>query len=171
MVSCACSQRKHAPHGCQQGATMSLTLPWTAPRPLSTDQTDFLDDVFAPVPSETETTALRVVGELPAALNGVYARIGPNPLKPNPKRYHWFIGDGMVHGLRLKEGRAEWYRSRYVGSNTAHKALGRPLLPGPRHGVGDVVLQAPAVVLGLPVCVERSPPRSGRAAAQGRPGE
>lgn len=118
---------------------MSLTLPWTAPRPLSTDQTDFLDDVFAPVPSEAETTALRVVGELPAALNGVYARIGPNPLKPNPKRYHWFIGDGMVHGLRLKEGRAEWYRSRYVGSNTAHKALGRPLLPGPRHGVGDVV--------------------------------
>ena len=118
---------------------MSLTLPWSGSRPLAADQPDFLSDVFAPVPSETETTALRVEGRLPEALSGVYARIGPNPLKARPKRYHWFIGDGMVHGLRLQGGQAEWYRSRYVGSNTAHKALGRPILPGPRNGVGDVV--------------------------------
>lgn len=118
---------------------MSLTLPWTGSRPAESDLPTFLDDVFAPVPSETETTALRVTGHLPEALSGVYARIGPNPLKPNRSRYHWFIGDGMVHGLRLQGGQAQWYRSRFVGSNTAHKALGRPILPGPRAGVGDVV--------------------------------
>ena len=118
---------------------MSLTLPWRGTRPAEAGLPTFLDDVFAPVPSETESTALRVVGQLPEALSGVYARIGPNPLKPNRSRYHWFIGDGMVHGLRLHAGQAEWYRSRYVGSNTAHKALGRPILPGPRAGVGDVV--------------------------------
>jgi len=118
---------------------MSLTLPWAAPRPSDDTQTNFLEGVFAPVASEAETTALRIVGELPKALSGLYARIGPNPLAPKPGRYHWFTGDGMVHGLRLHAGRAEWYRSRWVGSNSAHKALGRPKLPGLRHGPGDVV--------------------------------
>lgn len=118
---------------------MSQTLPWTDPRPAAAVQPNFLDDVFAPVASESETTALRVEGRVPEALSGMYARIGPNPIQPQPSRYHWFTGDGMVHGLRLHAGRAEWYRSRYVGSNSAHKALGRPRLPGPRHGPGDVV--------------------------------
>lgn len=121
---------------------MSLTLPWATARktpPAQAATPSFLDDVFAPVSGETETTALRVEGQLPEALNGLYARIGPNPLKANRKRYHWFIGDGMVHGLRLQDGHAAWYRSRYVGSNSVHKALGRPILPGPRRGPGDVV--------------------------------
>lgn len=118
---------------------MALTLPWIGARRAANPLPTFLDDVFAPVRAESETTVLQVEGTLPEALSGVYARIGPNPLKPQGKRYHWFIGDGMVHGLRLEAGQAQWYRSRYVGSNSVHKALGRPVLPGPRHGVGDVV--------------------------------
>lgn len=100
----------------------------------------FLDDVFAPVDRETTATSLDVEGSLPEALNGLYARIGPNPLKP-PKRgaYHWFIGDGMVHGVRLREGKALWYRSRWVGSASVNQALGRPLVPGEHRGVSDVV--------------------------------
>jgi carotenoid cleavage dioxygenase len=27
---------------------------------------------------------------------------------------HPFLGDGMVHGVRLRDGKAEWYRNRYV---------------------------------------------------------
>jgi hypothetical protein len=27
--------------------------------------------------------------------------------------YHWFLGAGMVHGVRLRDGRAEWYRNRW----------------------------------------------------------
>ena len=41
-------------------------------------------------------------------------------------RQHWFSGTGMVHGVRLREGRAEWHRNRFVrdadgnaGRNTA----------------------------------------------------
>lgn len=30
--------------------------------------------------------------------------------------YHWFTGDGMVHGIRLRDGQAEWYRNRWVRS-------------------------------------------------------
>jgi carotenoid cleavage dioxygenase-like enzyme len=100
----------------------------------------FLADVFGPVQSETTETRLSVTGQLPRELNGLYARIGPNPLAPpNQGRYHWFIGDGMVHGLRLSEGVPLWYRSRWVGSDSVNRALGRPLLPGKRRGISDVV--------------------------------
>jgi hypothetical protein len=100
----------------------------------------FLDGVFAPVDHETTATSLEVVGELPVALNGLYARIGPNPLKQADRaKYHWFIGDGMVHGLRLHEGKALWYHSRWIGSPSVNKALGRPLVPGQKRGVSDVV--------------------------------
>ncbi|MBX6387151.1 MAG: carotenoid oxygenase family protein, partial [Microbispora sp.] len=27
---------------------------------------------------------------------------------------HWFVGHGMIHGIRLRDGRAEWYRNRWV---------------------------------------------------------
>lgn len=100
----------------------------------------FLEGAFKPVAAECSETTLRVTGRIPAELNGLLARIGPNPLRvENPAAYHWFIGDGMVHGLRLREGRALWYRSRWVGSDSVNRSLGRPLLPGPRRGVSDVV--------------------------------
>ena len=36
----------------------------------------------------------------------------------------------MVHGIRLREGRAEWYRNRYVGSTTISALRGEPDIPG-----------------------------------------
>ncbi len=91
----------------------------------------YLELSYAPVDRETTAFDLPVVGELPAELNGRYLRNGPNPIdSPDPKTYHWFLGDGMVHGIRLREGKAEWYRSRYVGSPAVDEALGRTT-PGP----------------------------------------
>ena len=115
------------------GRQMQKRVPYSASNP-------YLEGPYAPVAEERTETALRVSGEIPRELNGVFARIGPNPLRvDNPATYHWFIGDGMVHGLRLREGRALWYRNRWVGTDTAHRALGRPLAPGPRRGVASVV--------------------------------
>jgi carotenoid cleavage dioxygenase-like enzyme len=45
--------------------------------------------------------------------------------------YHWFIGDGILQGVRLREGRAEWYRNRWVRSQAVAKALGEPWPGGP----------------------------------------
>lgn len=67
---------------------------------------------WAPVHDEVTATALRVDGRIPPELNGVYIRTGPNPASGTSK--HWFFGDGMVHGIRLAEGRAEWYRNRFI---------------------------------------------------------
>ena len=77
-------------------------------------QNPYLAGNFAPIEDESTAFDLPVTGEIPPELNGRLLRIGPNPIDPNPEVHHWFLGSGMVHGLRLREGRAEWYRSRYV---------------------------------------------------------
>ncbi|KAM1363714.1 hypothetical protein ACFX15_028059 [Malus domestica] len=69
---------------------------------------------FAPVADETPpTTNLPVIGHLPECLNGEFVRVGPNPKFAPVAGYHWFDGDGMVHGMRIKDGKAT-YVSRYV---------------------------------------------------------
>lgn len=97
----------------------------------------YLQGNFAPVAEEQTATALRVTGEIPRELDGRLLRIGPNPVTPpDPIQYHWFLGNGMVHGLRLRDGRAEWYRNRYVRDDEVTAAKGWPKTPGPRRGMG-----------------------------------
>lgn len=104
------------------------------------NENPFLEGQYAPVDKETTHTELEVTGTIPEELNGVLARIGPNPIHvPNPATYHWFIGDGMVHGLCLRDGKALWYRNRWVGTDKANQALGRPLVPGQKHGIVETV--------------------------------
>ena len=44
-------------------------------------------------------------------------RNGSNPGNAaDAATHHWFLGAGMVHGVRLRGGRAEWYRNRYVAA-------------------------------------------------------
>ena len=74
----------------------------------------YLQDNFAPVHDELTATDLEVTGELPRHLDGRYLRIGPNPAADPGQRYHWFLGEGMVHGVRLADGQAQWYRNRWV---------------------------------------------------------
>ncbi|WP_340539056.1 carotenoid oxygenase family protein [Nocardioides sp. GXZ039] len=74
----------------------------------------YLDDDFAPVPEELTALDLDITGTLPDHLDGRYLRIGPNPAIDPGESYHWFLGEGMVHGVRLEEGRARWYRNRWV---------------------------------------------------------
>ena len=91
----------------------------------------YLNDNFAPVSDEVTAFDLPVVGEIPAELEGRYLRNGPNPIaQVDASTHHWFMGDGMVHGVRLRGGRAEWYRNRYVGSSSVQAARGLPDIPG-----------------------------------------
>ena len=100
----------------------------------------YLEGPFAPVHAEVTHTGLAVTGKLPRELNGLYARIGPNPMDvPNPGIHHWFLGAGMVHGVRLRDGKALWYRNRWIGTDSVQQRLGRPTAPGPRRGAVDIV--------------------------------
>ncbi|KAI3861107.1 hypothetical protein MKW92_043811 [Papaver armeniacum] len=74
----------------------------------------YLTGNFAPVLEETPPSQnLPVKGYLPECLNGEFVRVGPNPKFMPVAGYHWFDGDGMVHGMRIKDGKAT-YVSRYV---------------------------------------------------------
>ena len=87
----------------------------------------YLEGEFAPLHEEYAITGLEVIGTIPGHLDGRYLRNGPNPIAEiNPELYHWFTGDGMVHGIRIRDGRAEWYRNRWVRGPAAAKALGEP---------------------------------------------
>jgi carotenoid cleavage oxygenase len=94
----------------------------------------YLEGNFGPVREEVTVAELRVTGIVPDHLEGRYIRTGPNPITdPDPATYHWFLGTGMVHGVRLRDGGAEWYRNRYVRSAEVTEILGEPRRPGPVH--------------------------------------
>lgn len=80
----------------------------------TTTRNPYVEGNYGPVPDEVSATDLPVTGQLPRELNGRYLRIGPNPTGPLSIDHHWFLGEGMVHGIRLRDGRAEWYRNRFV---------------------------------------------------------
>ena len=96
----------------------------------------YLSGNFAPVREELTAFDLPVTGTIPAELRGRLLRIGPNPVQDEaPASYHWFTGNGMVHGLQLRDGRAAWYRNRWVVDDQVSAARGLPITPGPRHGI------------------------------------
>ncbi|CAM6085521.1 unnamed protein product [Calypogeia fissa] len=73
----------------------------------------YLQGNYAPVEEFGPEPVLSVIGHLPECLNGAYLRVGPNPMFEPVAKYHWFDGDGMLHGLRIKDGKAT-YACRYV---------------------------------------------------------
>ncbi|KNB49560.1 carotenoid oxygenase family protein [Streptomyces caatingaensis] len=90
--------------------------------------------LFAPVHEEVTAFDLPVTGRIPDALRGRYLRNGPNPLCAGDAAGRpWFAGEGMVHGVRLRDGRAAWYRNRWVRSDAVARHLGEKVLHGPRH--------------------------------------
>lgn len=90
------------------------TGPW---RPQTTEWDD--DDLVA------------VDGEIPADLDGVYLRNTENPVHPALKHYHPFDGDGMLHIVGFRDGKA-FYRNRFVQTDglRAEAEAGGPLWPG-----------------------------------------
>ena len=70
----------------------------------------FLSGNWYPV-KETFSDELKISGELPKELSGLFLRNGPNPKEPiNHENYHPFFGDGMIHGIRIEDGKALWYK-------------------------------------------------------------
>jgi carotenoid cleavage dioxygenase-like enzyme len=67
---------------------------------------------FAPVFEERTELDLEVTGAIPPELDGHFFRNGSNPQSGTSP--HWFFGNGMVHGIDLQGGKAQWYRNRYV---------------------------------------------------------
>ncbi|PXX60911.1 carotenoid cleavage dioxygenase [Nocardia tenerifensis] len=92
----------------------------------------YLEGMYAPTAEEITAPNLPVLqGELPADLDGVYVRNGPNPQFAPIGRYHWFDGDGMLHAVHFENGKAT-YRNRYIRTTEfeAERAAGTALWRG-----------------------------------------
>lgn len=92
----------------------------------------YLHGPYTPVISEITAVDLDVIaGEIPPDLYGAYFRNGPNPVLEPPAAYHWFDGDGMVHGVYFRDGRASYIR-KWVQTRAMREeiARGKAELPG-----------------------------------------
>jgi carotenoid cleavage dioxygenase len=91
----------------------------------------FLRGMFAPTSREITADNLQVEGEIPRDLFGIYLRNGPNPIFQPRDRYHWFDGDGMIHAIEFREGRAT-YRNRWITTEgfLAEQQAQRAIWPG-----------------------------------------
>ncbi len=72
-----------------------------------------------------------VIGRIPDDIDGVYVRTGENQIHEPIGRYHPFDGDGFIHAMSFKGGRAS-YRSRFVRTKgfEAEREAGRSLWAG-----------------------------------------
>lgn len=89
----------------------------------------WLDGNYAPIEGEHDVVDLEVEGAIPSALDGIFLRNGPNPV--SGESLSWFFGDAMLHGVRIEDGRALWYRNRYIRTyafTSGQTASGRPPL-------------------------------------------
>jgi len=103
-----------------------------------------LDGNFAPISAECTAPELHVrEGKIPETLRGTLYRNGTNPMYPPLGDHHWFLSEGMVHGIHIENGRAA-YRNRWVrtGQYEAQRRAGRRLVstslsePSPPEGEG-----------------------------------
>lgn len=76
----------------------------------------YMNGPWRPLHEEVTATDLEVIGEIPKDIDGVYIRNTENPVHKPHGRYHPFDGDGMLHMMRFKNGKAE-YRNRFVRTN------------------------------------------------------
>lgn len=122
--------------GCANGPSSAAT-----PLTVEPGTPWWLQNGYAPVFDELDVFDLETTGHIPD-LNGTYVRNGSNPRGGDSP--HWFLGDGMVHGVRFERGRPVWYRNRWVRTPYFEAGvsfaggIGAGLVPGPQNSQSNV---------------------------------
>ncbi|KAK8918650.1 hypothetical protein KSP39_PZI021188 [Platanthera zijinensis] len=93
---------------------------------------------YAPVGEQPPHRHLHVEGRIPPFISGVYLRNGANPLFQPVAGHHFFDGDGMIHAVTIRNGRAT-YACRFTETERLkqERAIGRAIFPkaiGELHG-------------------------------------
>ncbi|BFM11276.1 carotenoid oxygenase family protein [Simiduia litorea] len=110
---------------------MPITYENTVKTSLKPSRHPYLTGPWRPNATEFTATDLEVVGEIPKDIDGVYVRNTENPAQEPLGHYHPFDGDGMLHVMSFKDGKAE-YRNRFVRTRgfNAEQEAGEALWAG-----------------------------------------
>lgn len=96
---------------------MPAALVKTIPSTLGPSENPYLGGAWKPTFNEWNALfangEAEVIGRIPDDIEGVYIRTGENQVHEPIGRYHPFDGDGFIHAISFKGGRAS-YRSRFV---------------------------------------------------------
>ena len=124
---------------------MTVEIVATIPSSLQANDHPYLNGAWRPLLEEVNASELEVIGSIPSDIDGVYLRNTENQLHQPIGRYHPFEGDGMLHMMSFRDGKAS-YRNRVVktaafyAEQEAGKALWAGLMEAPqkssRPGVG-----------------------------------
>lgn len=98
----------------------------------------YLTGAWTPCLEEVNATDLEVIeGTIPTDIDGLYIRNTENPVQQPLGRYHPFDGDGMLHMISFRDGRAD-YRNRFVRTRgfEAEQEAGQALWGGLADGPG-----------------------------------
>lgn len=91
----------------------------------------YMQGAWTPQHEEHTADDMQVIGVIPTDIDGVYVRNTENPVHQPLGRYHPFDGDGMLHAISFRDGKAS-YRNRFVRTKgfEAEQEAGRALWAG-----------------------------------------
>lgn len=108
-------------------ATKINTIAHSPPDPMH----PYMNGAWTPNFDEYDAVDMQVIGEIPSDIDGTYYRNTENPTHGSIGVYHPFDGDGMVHAMTFKDGKA-FYRNRFIRTKgfLAEQEAGRALWAG-----------------------------------------
>ena len=110
---------------------ISITYKNRVKHSLQENNHPYLNGAWTPNFTEYTATDMEVIGEIPKDIDGVYVRNTENPVHDPIGHYHPFDGDGMLHTMSFRNGKAE-YRNRFVRTRSfqAEQEAGEALWTG-----------------------------------------
>ena len=92
---------------------MSTTIVNRTRPSIAPSEHPYMTGAWTPQYDEVDATEMKVIGDIPADLDGIYVRNTENPVHDAIGVYHPFDGDGMLHSMSFRDGQAT-YRNRFV---------------------------------------------------------
>ncbi len=92
---------------------MKITYRNTVAHTLKSNEHPYLSGPWKPNVEELDADDLEVIGQIPDDIDGIYVRNTENPVHEPLGFYHPFDGDGMLHVISLRNGKAT-YKNRFI---------------------------------------------------------
>lgn len=91
----------------------------------------YMNGAWTPNFKEFDAEDLEVIGTIPTDIEGLYIRNTENPVQDPIGNYHPFDGDGMLHTMYFKDGKA-FYKNRFIRTRgfEAEQEAGKALWTG-----------------------------------------